>query len=81
MGDDVLIGDEGDDVIFGGDETDPLLDDGDDLLDGGPGADFAECAEVQVECYVCRTLNASDSMNRDCDDFDDGEDNGSCPAD
>ncbi|MCZ6822593.1 MAG: hypothetical protein O7F10_06565, partial [Deltaproteobacteria bacterium] len=38
-----------------------------------------QCLERLVECRVCLGLNAADALNRDCDEFDDGLTNGSCP--
>ncbi len=37
------------------------------------------CVEEKVECEVCRALNEIDVLIRDCDEFDDGIANGSCP--
>ncbi len=42
-------------------------------------ADLGDCLDRLVECRACLGLNASDSLNRDCDDFDDGLTNGTCP--
>jgi mono/diheme cytochrome c family protein len=41
--------------------------------------DVASCIDRAVECRVCLALNAGDGLARDCDDFDDGVTNGSCP--
>ena len=42
--------------------------------------DFAGCIEREVECRVCKTLNAADGLGRDCDHFDDLDTgNNSCP--
>jgi len=41
--------------------------------------EFATCVEVRVECRVCLGLNAADHLARNCDDFDDGNLNASCP--
>jgi cysteine-rich repeat protein len=37
------------------------------------------CLDELVECQVCLALNAADDLVRDCDAFDDGAVNGSCP--
>ena len=56
-----------------------------DLADLFPGcqtdtlAQLAACLDRHIECRVCRTLNSADGLTRDCDDFDDGIPNGSCP--
>ena len=42
-------------------------------------ADLAACLDERVECRVCLTLNEADELNRDCDLFDDGAANASCP--
>ena len=42
-------------------------------------SDFERCVDRLVECRVCLALNQADGLNRDCDDFDDGMANGSCP--
>ena len=42
-------------------------------------ADLGDCLDRLVECRVCLGLNAADALNRDCDDFDDGLTNGTCP--
>ena len=39
----------------------------------------ADCVEAKVECAVCTTLNTFESTVRNCDEFDDGVSNGSCP--
>ncbi len=36
------------------------------------------CIDTFVECEVCRYLNDLDKLNRNCDEFDDGVENGSC---
>jgi len=41
--------------------------------------ELRECVDVLVECQVCLALNQADNLSRDCDEFDDGLDNGSCP--
>lgn len=38
-----------------------------------------DCIDVRVECRVCLTLNAVDNLAVDCDSFDDGQINLSCP--
>jgi hypothetical protein len=42
-------------------------------------ATLAQCLDDRVECRVCLALNQGDGLSRDCDDFDDGVVNGSCP--
>ena len=42
-------------------------------------ATLATCLDRIVECRVCLALNQADALARDCDDFDDGMLNGSCP--
>jgi cysteine-rich repeat protein len=49
-----------------------------------PGAcvvapDLRACLDELVECRVCLALNEADALARDCDLFDDGVDNDSCP--
>ncbi len=41
--------------------------------------DFVDCVEAATECRVCKALNASDGTATDCDLFDDGVANNSCP--
>jgi hypothetical protein len=43
-----------------------------------PGA-LAACATGSARCRFCQSLNASDAMTLDCDVFDDGAADGSCP--
>ena len=56
-----------------------------DLSSAFPGCDTDDpgelvvCLEQIVKCHVCLGLNAADALNRDCDEFDDGVLNGSCP--
>ncbi len=45
----------------------------------GTTQELADCLDRLVECRVCLGLNAADNLARDCDDFDDGALNGSCP--
>jgi hypothetical protein len=33
----------------------------------------------QIECRTCQLFNGADGITRDCDAFDDGSVNGSCP--
>ncbi len=40
--------------------------------------DLASCIVQRVDCRTCRMFNAMDSLSRDCDLFDDGDDNDSC---
>jgi cysteine-rich repeat protein len=41
--------------------------------------ELASCIDQLVECEVCLALNAADGLDHDCDLFDDGQANGSCP--
>ena len=41
--------------------------------------DLRECLDRIVECEVCMVLNKVGGLGRDCDLFDDGVANGSCP--
>ena len=43
------------------------------------GEDLGDCLDRKIECEVCRALNGLDGVTRDCDLFDDGLDNNSCP--
>jgi hypothetical protein len=54
--------------------------DTDAAFPGCSGEDLGDCLDRLVECRVCEALNAVDDLNRDCDDFDDGMANGSCPS-
>jgi len=40
---------------------------------------LGQCLDRLVECRVCLGLNAADALNRNCDEFDDGLANASCP--
>ncbi len=40
---------------------------------------LAACLDQIVECQVCLALNQADNLAQDCDEFDDGVVNGSCP--
>ena len=42
-------------------------------------AGLKACVDELVECQVCLSLNALDGLARDCDLFDDGLANGTCP--
>jgi hypothetical protein len=42
-------------------------------------ADLVTCVDEQAECRVCRLFNAMDGLSEDCDLFDDGVSNASCP--
>jgi hypothetical protein len=42
-------------------------------------ANLANCLGDRVNCRVCQQLNLNNDLNRDCDLFDDGTDNDSCP--
>ncbi len=48
------------------------------VFPGCPGASLNTCLDVIVECNICLALNEIDGLNRNCDDFDDGQANGSC---
>jgi hypothetical protein len=51
-----------------------------DPNDPPPSAEeLATCIDQLVECEVCLALNAADGLDHDCDLFDDGQANGSCP--
>jgi PKD repeat protein len=43
------------------------------------GQDLGACIDQMIECEVCLALNELDGLTRDCDEFDDGVVNGSCP--
>ncbi|MFQ5514437.1 MAG: PQQ-binding-like beta-propeller repeat protein, partial [Myxococcota bacterium] len=43
-------------------------------------SDVAGCLEAGVRCEECRALNAVDGLTTDCDVFDDGSSNASCPG-
>ena len=45
---------------------------------GNPG-DLATCIAVQVDCRACRLIDLVDGIDHDCDEFDDGDTNASCP--
>jgi hypothetical protein len=42
--------------------------------------DLADCLEAQVKCHSCLGIDAVDDIWADCDLFDDGADNDSCPT-
>jgi cysteine-rich repeat protein len=46
---------------------------------GGDGPGLALCARDRLQCRLCRAFNRAWGIERDCDVFDDGEANGSCP--
>lgn len=46
---------------------------------GGSG-DAAACLAARVACRVCQEANSGGGLTRDCDLFDDGQDNASCAA-
>ncbi len=55
-----------------------------DLATAFPGTcaaagDFASCSEAAANCRGCRMINTMDGLSNDCDAFDDGLSNGSCP--
>jgi hypothetical protein len=39
----------------------------------------AQCLDIRVECRVCLALNEADDLERDCDLFDNGAADASCP--
>jgi hypothetical protein len=41
--------------------------------------ELAVCLNELANCRLCQALNQADVLNRDCDEFDDGVVNGSCP--
>ena len=43
------------------------------------GQNLGDCLDQKIGCEVCLALNALDGLNRDCDEFDDGVMNRSCP--
>jgi len=45
----------------------------------GAAANVPNCMRARVNCRACQQLNHNDSLSRDCDLFDDGLDNGTCP--
>jgi pimeloyl-ACP methyl ester carboxylesterase len=49
------------------------------LCAGRTGAALADCLNERVQCRVCLTLNLVDNVAADCDAFDDGQLNLSCP--
>ncbi len=51
----------------------------DALIPGCAPGVSAGCIDQKIECRVCRALNAIDGLNRNCDEFDDGVVNASCP--
>ena len=56
-----------------------------DLLDAFPGCDpretreLASCIDARIKCRVCLALNDAEGLALDCDVYDDGAGNGSCP--
>lgn len=55
-----------------------------DLATAFPGVcsgavDLAACVTTRAACRSCRALNGFDALNEDCDLFDDGISNASCP--
>jgi hypothetical protein len=39
----------------------------------------ARCMDERVKCRTCLMVNQADGLDQDCDQFDDGGSNGSCP--
>jgi hypothetical protein len=44
----------------------------------GHPVSLEQCLDEKVECEVCLALNALDGLNRDCEEFDNGLQDGSC---
>ena len=40
---------------------------------------FKSCVDALAGCQACLSLNATDGLDRDCDDFDNGQLDESCP--
>lgn len=40
---------------------------------------FTDCVRERAACRICRSFNAADQLEADCDQLDDGASNGSCP--
>jgi len=51
-----------------------------ELADAGDVDGLVSCLSRGSACQLCRMLNDAGGVSRDCDHFDDGEDNGSCNA-
>jgi pimeloyl-ACP methyl ester carboxylesterase len=49
------------------------------LCAGMPGTALGDCIDQRVECRVCLTINGIDNLAVDCDLFDDGQQNLTCP--
>ena len=45
----------------------------------GASANFVQCVEARADCRACRMFDAMDGLSEDCDAFDDGLPNSSCP--
>jgi hypothetical protein len=43
--------------------------------------EFPACVRERARCRSCLALDATDALGVDCDEFDDGERDGSCPVD
>ncbi|MHC4066980.1 MAG: hypothetical protein ACYSUI_21090, partial [Planctomycetota bacterium] len=53
---------------------------GECATEAGLGAQELEfCLEPLAECAACRWINAADGLDRDCELFDNGQADGSCP--
>jgi cysteine-rich repeat protein len=44
-----------------------------------PDPDLADCLDRLTACRSCLAINEGDGLSQDCDVFDDGEANGTCP--
>ncbi|MDX2169597.1 MAG: hypothetical protein SF182_21185 [Deltaproteobacteria bacterium] len=51
------------------------------LCAGRTGANLGACVADLVDCRVCAMLNLTDGLAVNCDEFDDGAENLSCPRD
>ncbi len=47
---------------------------------GGGSAPFAACVNERARCHFCRSFESFDALTIDCDTFDDGVLDGSCPT-
>lgn len=47
---------------------------------GLAGVELAACLDARVSCRACLALNGVHGLDADCDAFDDGAPNGSCPG-
>ncbi len=49
------------------------------VIVGGYGTVFRACIDLLVECQVCEALTVADALQWDCDLFDNGSADSSCP--